>query len=221
MDSREKPSPKTDDMRSDERQHLVYRPALIESEGFAGFCMVRNLSSRGMKADAYTLFDLGQAVVVELSQILRVNGTIVWSDGSNVGVKFDRPIDVASVLLGRDGSSETAIRGRAPRLSLQCNATIVTERGEMSAWVNDISQQGLKVSISGVRTGEELDVHLPFHPLKRAVVRWTQNETAGLNFVAPMKYNELAGWAIQLQEHALANSDNPLQRKLQELRQNA
>lgn len=188
------------DLRNDERQRLVYRPALIEADGFSGFCMVRNLSKNGMKADAYAAIAVGQRVVVELSQALRVDGEIIWSDGSNVGVKFDQEVDVVAALSGTESIPGNTGRGRPPRLSINCTASIVTALGEFSTQVSDVSQRGLKLTVSGVRNGDELAIRLPHHSLKKAIVRWTQDGTAGLNFIAPMKYNELAEWAMRVQE---------------------
>jgi len=209
------------DLRSDERQQSVYRPALIETDGFSGFCMVRNLSSRGMKADAYAKLDAGLRVVVELSHIQRVDGEIVWSDGSNIGVKFDHAIDVAAVLTGTEGLADNRSATRPPRLSIDCTALLLTKHGEISARVSDVSQRGMKVSISGVTNGEEVDVRLPHHSMKRAIVRWTQDGTAGLNFVNPMKYSELAEWAIRVQEEKLSHQANPLDERLRKFRQSA
>ncbi|WP_172799936.1 PilZ domain-containing protein [Croceicoccus bisphenolivorans] len=209
------------DLRSDERQQSVYRPALIETDGFSGFCMVRNLSSRGMKADAYAELDTGQRVVVELSHIQRVDGQIIWSDGSNVGIRFDRKIDVPSVLLGTEGLPDSIANSRPPRLTIGCTASVSTERGEIPAWVSDVSQRGLKVVISGVAKGEEVHVLLPHHHVKKAIVRWTQEGAAGLNFVAPMKYCELAEWAIRVQEERLNRPVNPLIERLREARRSA
>lgn len=187
------------EFRSDERQQAVYRPALIETDSFSGFCMLRNLSSRGMKADAYARLEAGQRVVVELSHIQRVEGVIVWSDGSNVGVKFDHEIDVVAVLTGAEGGDQLS-RSRPPRLSIGCIARFVTEGRDLLGSVSDISQRGLKVNVTRVKVGDEMDVYLPHHPVKKAIVRWTDDGAAGLNFVAPMKYNELAEWAILVQE---------------------
>ena len=213
--------PVVNDLRSDERQRSVYRPALIETDGYSGFCLVRNLSSWGMKADAYAELDSGQRVVVELSHIQRVEGEIVWSDGSNVGVKFDHQIDVAAVLTGTEGMSGNMSCSRPPRLSIGCTARVFTERGEIPAWVSDVSQRGLKVTITGVANGEELKVELPHHSPKKAIVRWTQDGAAGLNFVAPMKYSELAEWAIRVQEESLNRRPNPLIERLREIRRSA
>lgn len=199
-----------EELRNEERQQSVYRPALIETGGFSGFCMIRNISSWGMKADAYAQLDVGLRVFVELSHIQRVEGEIIWSDGANVGVKFDRPISVAAVLTGTEGMLNNPCCSRPPRLSIGCNARILTEGGEISAWVSDVSQRGLKVSISGVKNGEEVEVHLPYNSAKKAIVRWTQDGVAGLNFVAPMKYSELAEWAIRIQEERIVERGNTL-----------
>ncbi len=199
------------EQRHDQRQRTVYRPALIETEGFTGFCMIRNLSKQGMKADAYAELAIGQRVVVELSQVLRVDGEIIWSDGSNVGVKFDEEINIVSVLTGSETIPGNTGGGRPPRLSINCAASIVTAQGEFSTQVTDVSQRGLKLTAAGVRSGDELAIRLPYHSVKKAIVRWTQDGTVGLNFIIPMKYTELAGWAIRVQSGQKAGHPQSLE----------
>lgn len=188
------------ELRSADRHRLVYRPALIEADGFSGFCMVRNLSANGMKAQAYVQFAVGKKVLVELSQLNRVGGEVIWSDGSNMGVNFNHAVDVAAVLAGTEGVRGNSSRGRPLRLSISCTAKILTGRSTFPVGVSYVSHCGLKVALTGVNAGEEIGISLPFHEPKKAIVRWTQDGSAGLNFVVPMKYNELAEWGVRVQE---------------------
>ncbi len=48
MDEHELPEdPASPDRRRDNRTTAVYRPVLLETEGFTGFCLLRNLSPSG------------------------------------------------------------------------------------------------------------------------------------------------------------------------------
>jgi hypothetical protein len=60
--------------RSEARGATVFRPVLIETEDFAGFCLVRNLSSRGLRGKVYTTFAPRQPITVQFTCDERVRG---------------------------------------------------------------------------------------------------------------------------------------------------
>ena len=62
-----------------------------------------------------------------------------------------------------------------------------------------ISQRGIKAIIPSIRPGEEVLLRLPGMEPRKAVVRWSQFDTAGLNFLRPIAFEELARWAIERQ----------------------
>src|SRR3954466_4611345 len=84
--------------RSGERITSVYRPALIETEHFAGFCLVRNLSPGGMMGSVYAEFAEDQPVTVTLPAADVVPGRISWSKDGKIGIRFDEQINVEQVL---------------------------------------------------------------------------------------------------------------------------
>ncbi len=65
------------DRRSETRVTTIYRPALIEVEGFAGFCLVRNLSTTGMMARVYTSLAHSNPVQIQFGDALTVPGQVV------------------------------------------------------------------------------------------------------------------------------------------------
>lgn len=86
------------DRRDGSRTSTVFRPVLIETEDFAGFCLVRNLSPNGMMGQVYTRLADGTGVMVQFHPELTVAGSIVWSREGQVGVEFDTMIDVQAIL---------------------------------------------------------------------------------------------------------------------------
>ena len=58
---------------------------------------VRNLSPGGMLAEAMVQVAQGGAVEVDLRNVGRVSGRIVWAGEGKFGIAFDRPVDPQAV----------------------------------------------------------------------------------------------------------------------------
>ncbi len=185
--------------RSEERGATVFRPVLIETEDFAGFCLVRNLSPRGLRGKVYTTFAPPQPITVQFTCAELVRGTLVWCKDGHVGVSFAQPIDVPRVLADLSQNEIDGRISRSLRLPIQCTGEFVIEGRTHRADVQDISQRGLKVLSSYVRPGEELTVVLEGLEKRKAIVRWSQAGMAGLNFLRPLSFCELAQWVVERQ----------------------
>ena len=186
------------DHRSEERTATIFRPVLIETDQFAGFCLVRNLSSNGMRGRVYTSFAEGLAITVQFSPEKIVTGTLIWCKDEHVGVEFDEPIDVARVLSDLSRRLVEGKINRAPRLQIECSAELTIGDRTLAIQLQDISQRGIKAAASFIRPGDEVRVRLEGLD-RKAVVRWTQGGIAGLNFVRPLSFEELAHWVIRQQ----------------------
>ena len=193
------------DPRSEARAATVFRPILIETDQFAGFCLLRNLSSNGMRGRVYTSFAERLTITVQFSPQKIVQGTLIWSKDEHIGVEFDEPIDVERVLSDLAKKHVEGKINRAPRLQIECRADLTIGDRTLAIQLQDISQRGIKAAASFIRPGDEVQVSLKgLH--RKAVVRWTQGGTAGLNFVHPLSFEELAHWVIRQQsDNALAD----------------
>lgn len=186
----------TDDRRRDNRTTAVYRPVLLETEGFTGFCLLRNLSPSGMMGIAYAAFAEGEAVSVQFMPGHVVTGEIVWSKDGRIGVKFDEEIDLAGSLKNMGSTYVESGLNRAPRLQIDCEGEAVVGDARWKIRVQDISQRGIKTTLPSVRPGDEVTILLPGMEPRKAIVRWAQADSVGLNFVRPIAFEELARWAI-------------------------
>lgn len=182
--------------RSEQRGATVFRPVLIETEDFAGFCLVRNLSSQGMQGKVYTTFAAAQPVSILFSDDAIVRGQLVWCEGEHIGVRFDKAIDVPEMLAHLAQKQIDGRPTRPLRLAVHSNAELLVEGRRIHAEVQDISQKGVKVRTSFVRPGEEILVELQAMAPRKAIVRWSQAGVAGLNFVRPLSFDELAHWVV-------------------------
>lgn len=186
-----------EERRSDRRTTTVYRPVLIESEEIAGFCLLRNISSEGMMGRFFTNFVANTAVTIQFNEHLAARGKVSWSREGMIGIQFAAPIDVPTILHGLSNSPLRGKVNRAPRLQVQANIQIVMDGRTVPVEVQDISQKGLKVRTAYLRAGDEVTVLLDGLEPKKAVVRWTQPQLAGLNFIRPLAFEQLGEWVVR------------------------
>ncbi|WP_164844055.1 PilZ domain-containing protein [Croceicoccus ponticola] len=187
------------DRRSERRSTSVYRPALIQTEHFSGFCMIRDISSAGVNVQAFADIAVGQKVAVEFSDSLRSEGQVIWAKNNLIGIKFHEEIDEDRILCGAL-QREQEHSDRPLRLDIECDACLSIEGKSIPIRVRDISQRGIKAAASSLSVGDAPVVYLPDLPPKRATVRWTQYGIAGLHFDVPLRYDDLATWAIRLNQ---------------------
>jgi hypothetical protein len=188
----------TFERRSEPRGATVFRPVLIESRGMSNVCLVRNLSPSGMKARVYTELHVGDAVTVQFVSGAPVRGRVTWCQTEHAGVEFAEPINVADVLAS---TSQRAIDGklnRAVRVPLGATCELTVDGRTLCEAISDISQRGLKALTSYLRDRDQVIVHLQSLGERRAVVRWTRPGMAGLNFLRPLSFDELAKLVVEL-----------------------
>jgi hypothetical protein len=192
----------TGDRRSGTRAASVFRPVLIELEDFSGFSLIRNISPQGMMGQVYAQFVPGQAITVHFNPERAVTGRIAWSKDLQIGVQFDTEIDVEHILseFGKKYNGNKV--NRAPRLPIDCTGEFATAGQTLTANLQDISQRGVKVHTSNFCPGDEVSIRLPEMKPKKAIVRWVQQDTSGLNFLEPLGYEELARWVIERQSRS-------------------
>jgi PilZ domain len=184
------------DRRSSERISSVYRPVLLETEEFAGFCLVRNLSPGGMMGSVYTQFAENQPVTVQFHPDHVISATISWSKEGQIGIQFDEEINVADMLRKLADKHIGTKVNRAPRLQIECDGGLELDGRSIPMRLRDISQRGIKAQVSHLKPGDEVLVRLPGLEPHKALVRWTQSGLAGLNFVRTISFEELAVWVI-------------------------
>lgn len=189
------------DRRSEGRTKAVYRPVLIETDEFGGFCLVKNLSQGGMMGVVYAQFAAEQPVTVQFHPDHVVTGMIVWSRDGSIGVGFDEKIDVEEILHNLASKYVGRLVNRAPRLPIECRGEVDVDGRALPITVIDISQRGMKAVAAFLRPGEEVVVRLDGMEPHKAQVRWTQGGVAGLNFVRPIGFEDLAKWAIERQSN--------------------
>jgi hypothetical protein len=161
-------------------------------EGRRELCLIKNISAGGAMLRLYSEgIKLGQRLTVELKCGQPLSGTVAWVRHPNVGMVFERPIDVVAML----SQNEDGPRPRMPRIETTSFCTLREGASIARAKACDISQGGIKVEISSAfARNAEVVVSLPGLPPQPGVVRWAADGFAGITFNRLLPLPLLIDW---------------------------
>ena len=135
---------------------------------------------------------LGERVSVALSDTVSIAGRVAWSEPGRCGIAFDTRIDSAALLAMLVAERRSADY-RAPRLPVMARALAYDETGIHPVTVRDLSQHGIGISHHArFRPGMAVKLCLENGVERRGVVRWADDNQAGLALVDPFTCEDLA-----------------------------
>ncbi|HKC03221.1 MAG TPA: PilZ domain-containing protein [Sphingomicrobium sp.] len=183
--------PEGSDRRTGERHLSLLRVGTLTIGDRRELCLIRNISAGGMLVRAYCPIATGTRVTIELKQDEPIAGTARWIKGECVGVSFDRPIDVLSLL----ASSEDGPRPRMPRVEIDCTAWVRVGANVHRARAVDISQGGLKIVFHGLLPVKaEVVVSIAGLDPCPGMIRWNADGTCGITFNRVIPLPVLVAW---------------------------
>jgi hypothetical protein len=190
--SRHAPAPP--ERRRETRHLTILRVGAIIAGGRRELCLIRNISVGGLMAHVYSGHLIGEKVAIELRSGNPVEGSVVWTDGSNIGVAFQTPIDVEE-MLSSHAALENGWRPRLPRVEVDRLATLRAGARLYGVNTRDISQGGVKIEVDQpFEVGREIVLTMErFRPLT-GVVRWCGGGFAGIAFNELIPFHELMAW---------------------------
>lgn len=164
-------------------------------------CSIRKLSAGGAIVHVDGPVTLGEQLDLELMTGEQLVGTIAWWRGSEVGLRFETPIDVFAVI-AQDIVSQPGERRRMPRVELVVQALLETAAGTELVTTRDISQGGAKLDVPfKLKVEERLLITLDGLPPQQGVVRWSSEHVAGVAFVPELRWQELMVWLKDRRRH--------------------
>lgn len=185
------------DQRIEGRTSTLFRPVLIETDAFAGFCLVRNISPSGLMGEVYTSLTPDTPALLSFEPNRTIHGCIKWCRDGRIGIEFDKAIDVAEILAAVGAGTFDGKINRAPRLAIQIAGEVIVDQRAIPIEIQNISQRGLRVRATYLQPGEEVEIRITGMRNRKAIVRWTQQDSAGLNFITPLPFVDLAKWIIE------------------------
>lgn len=192
-------APGRPERRNGERYLSLLRVGALLIDGRRELCLVRNVSAGGMLIRPYSPVTAGTAVAVELKHGDMVSGIAKWIEGGLVGIAFDQPIDVVSLLtLPEDGPQP-----RMPRIELNCTAWVREDDDIYRTRTLNISQGGMCVEgDERLRVDTKVIVSLAGLGPIDGRVKWKEGERYGIGFNRVLAVNELMGFFRQQQQFA-------------------
>ena len=190
-------APQPAQRRAAERHLSLLRVGALIVDDRRELCLIRNVSAGGMMIRAYSGIAEGIEVAVELKHGDPVRGIVKWIDGENVGIEFEEPIDVISLI----SASEDGPRPRMPRIEVHCTAWVREDGTMHRAQALNISQGGAKVtSRTPLTVGSDVVVTLPGLSPIPGIVRWEHENAYGLTFNRALSLPSLVAWLQEQQE---------------------
>jgi hypothetical protein len=138
----------------------------------------------------------GTRLSVELKQGEPIAGMARWAEKDSVGVVFDEPIDVLSLITLR----EEGPRPRMPRIEVGCAATVRDGARVFRVRAINVSQGGLQVHCPAeLAIGADIIVTLKGLAPEPAIVKWREGDCYGLAFHRVLAITQLVAW-LQAQQ---------------------
>jgi len=184
-------APKRPERRNSERFLSLLRVGAIVAGGKRELCLIRNISAGGMMIRAYSTLVEGTRLSIELKQGDPVKGVVQWVDDELVGVTFDVPIDVVSLL----GASSEGQRPRLPRVEVSCTAWVREGAQTVRARTVNVSPGGICVETAArLNEGADVVVSLNGLPPVAGIVRWAADGAYGIGFNTALAVSDLVAW---------------------------
>jgi hypothetical protein len=174
------------------RIHTVCRFARVEGCGDEGLWRVCNISDSGMMLKSRCRAGPGERFSVSLSNNLTLAASVVWSDSEHCGVEFLERVDSTAMLCAL--ANEQRSPGYRPlRLDVDGRALAFDEAGVHSVRVRNISRYGVGLEHPNrLRRGTAVKLVFENSGERRGVVRWADQEQAGLFLFEPFTLDEMA-----------------------------
>lgn len=193
------------EQRSDNRIVSVFRLAKLIGE-HEEFCLIRNISAGGLKAEVFSSKVPGDALAVDFGDGRPQRAEVRWVSDECVGLAFDKKINLVDTLTQLPAPGDR--RSRRLRLLLEVQAHVLLNRQRRQCQLIDVSQGGAKLR-TGLKLwmGDRLRLEIPGLGVLSGTVRWVRDGHAGIAFTMPLSYRALARWVAV---PAAANPAGPI-----------
>jgi hypothetical protein len=185
-----------EDRRSSPRHRAVMRAARLSSciHKVEGMGIVRNISEGGMLVQSHLNFTSGEHVIISLLDGDRIEGKVVWQDGTAFGIRFCSWISVDAVL-AKSPLTKEKLRPRRPRLTINRPILLRSSSYLADAYICDISQHGAKIQFNKYLP-IDCRVQISRGESRPATgsVKWQVGDLVGLEFHRTLSIDELRCW---------------------------
>jgi len=172
----------------------VFQPGALVLGSVRQICQIRKLGAGGAVLHADIPIEPHSRLELELEDGETLEGIVAWRQGSEIGLKFDRPIDILPII-ARNLANQPGERRRMPRIEIGCPMLLEHDGRTELAQIRDIAQGGVKIETPHPLQADVGVTVTPegLHPIE-GVVRWTNGRVAGIAFAREIGWQELMPW---------------------------
>ncbi|MDO7841318.1 PilZ domain-containing protein [Sphingomonas immobilis] len=177
--------------RSDVRHKAVLAVGKLIVGGHERFCLVRDISSGGMKVETTHAPERGTLVTVEMRGLAPCRARVAWRDGELAGLMFEEQQDVE--VIGNRRADASGWHARAPRFEVDRVAELRVDCRPKIVEVVNVSVGGARLrGVSGfdVNTAGQLLLGNGLAPLA-GFVRWNAEDDIGFKFATAIDRKSL------------------------------
>lgn len=189
-----------EEQRGAPRFFSLIRAAKLVSRQGEFICVVRDVSSTGVRLRCFHTPPREQAMALELQNGDVFEIDLVRTDGDEASFRFGSEVPIERLV------QESALYPRRPlRLNVAIPLTLRTPTGMVAAVTHNLSQQGCRVEAAlPLAIDQSVIVESPHLPGIRAKVRWRRDGDCGLVFDDTFSLRDFAVLAARLQCPSLA-----------------
>jgi hypothetical protein len=188
------------------REKGGFEPGVLIDSGTRMPCSIRKISALGATLLTGGGKPAGSQVVVELGNGQRPNGTVEWSDRSEVGVRFDARIDVLA-LINRQLVSQPIERRSMPRVEVRCPLHVKYAEHFEPATMRNISARGLQIEGANLpAAGTYISVHVEGLNIPAGEVVWSRGNLAGIEVFEELSWSSIIPWVREILRKATSQS---------------
>lgn len=197
--------PAIGDPRSEPRHRTVLQVARLATTRGDELCILRNVSTGGLRAEVYCHLAVGEPVEFELRTGRSITGRVIWANGTSIGVEFDRNVPILAYL-AHQTIEALGRRVRAPRVQIGEKAAVRVADREFAVEIVDASQAGICFRTDRILLeGASCDIDADGLADHGAIVRWCRDGEAGLQFKRPLSFQEFAAWRTRGRARGVLN----------------
>lgn len=184
------------EQRATARFTLLIRTAKLIADSGEFLCVVRDVSTDGIKARLFHPLPEGGPLEIELAAGERHPIEKIWQEDDITGFRFAAPVALDRLL----ADAPDGRRKRPVRLRLALPALVISNGRRVNAAFRDISQHGASIICEEyLAMDERLRIDCDWLPELTARVRWRRSPQYGLIFEQTFRYDELARLTAPLQ----------------------
>ncbi|MEQ1497477.1 MAG: PilZ domain-containing protein [Novosphingobium sp.] len=186
------------DQREAQRFTLILRAGKLVTAQGEFLCILRDVSSGGLKVRLFHALDLSAPCQIELAGGERYDLAPAWQDGAHAGLRFaGGPVDIPKLLEEAGPFPKRSIRIHLPR---PLPAVLHAGGLAFDAALHDISQHGAALACTEcLPVGQLAEICADQLGTIKARVRWRRGTRFGLVFQQSFRLDELARLTARLQ----------------------